>query len=243
MQLSIVIPVHNEEANIGSLLSEIHGCLGNTKHYEIICVDDQSTDHTARVIAEHAEILPDLRYILLPGRSGQSCGLRTGVQAARSSLVISLDGDGQNDPSDIPAFFSFLKEKNQEDHNSLVIGHRQQRQDSYWRRFTSKVANAFRNLALGDNTPDSGCGIKAFNREVFLELPAFNHMHRFLPALFHQHGGAVFSLPVNHRARQNGSSNYGTIDRLCAGVVDIPGVMWLRYRSIQISSSEAKNAP
>lgn len=236
MDFSIIIPAHNEEGNIGLLLDEIRSCLGDTKTYEVICVDDHSTDNTARILTEKKQSMPELRHIRLSRQSGQSCAVRKGVEQARSSYIATLDGDGQNDPADIATFIDLLHEQSEKVGNCLIIGHRRQRQDTGWRRFSSKVANTARDFALHDDTPDSGCGIKAFKKEFFLDLPAFNHMHRFMPALVRRHGGTVISHPVSHRARQGGSSHYGTLDRLVAGIIDILGVIWLNRRALPNSS-------
>lgn len=235
LDFSIVIPVHNEEANIGLLLEEIHNGLGDT-NYEIICVDDHSTDNTPGVLAEKRASITQLHTIRLSQQSGQSCALRRGVEKARSSCIVTLDGDGQNDPADIPSFLDLFKNNSVKYGNCLIIGHRRNRKDTGWRRFSSKVANSARDFALHDNTPDSGCGIKAFKKEFFLDLPAFDHMHRFIPALVRRNGGSVFSHPVSHRPRQGGSSHYGTLDRLAAGIIDVLGVMWLNHRALPNSS-------
>lgn len=232
MQFSIVIPVHNEEGNIVPLLREIRQALAGRYRYEVICVDDHSTDQTSHLLCQHRTGYPELRIIRLQSKCGQSAALRVGVQEARFPLVVTLDGDGQNDPADIERFLYCFAEHGTSAERQLVIGHRQKRQDTGWRCLSSRLANALRRLLLRDGAPDSGCGIKAFPRVFFLELPSFHHMHRFLPALVRQHGGRVYSLAVHHRDRSSGFSHYGTLDRLAEGVIDLCGVVWLGRRAM-----------
>lgn len=231
--LSIVIPVHNEEANVAPLLAEIRNHLDGRYEYEVVFVDDHSTDKTAIVLKELAAEFPNTRYIRLDRRCGQSGALLQGVRAARSQLIVTLDGDGQNDPADIDALVRCYKQTASYSPRCLIVGYRRSRQDSKWRRFSSMIANTVRGMILHDSTPDSGCGIKVFSREFFLEFPAFNHMHRFLPALACQLGGTVVSMDVHHRPRKSGTSNYGSFDRLTEGIVDLLGVVWLGRRAIK----------
>lgn len=228
--LSVVIPVCNEAGNVASLAREVDAVLASIGLFEVIFVDDGSTDDTVKeVLAARAEGLSQIRLIRHSERCGQSIALHTGIKAARASWIVTLDGDGQNDPVDIPRLLH-AKERAGEA-VKLVIGHRRKRQDTWKRRFSSQVANFVRARLLNDRTPDSSCGIKLFERSVFLELPAFNHMHRFLPALFIRAGAQVVSLPVNHRSRQRGASKYGIRNRLWVGIVDLLGVRWLMKRS------------
>jgi dolichol-phosphate mannosyltransferase len=161
---------------------------------------------------------------------GQSMAIHTGVKAARAPWIATLDADGQNDPADIPKLWEVARAALPSP-PLLVAGHRTRRRDTWSKRAASRLANAIRRRLLGDGTPDTGCGLKLFRRDLFLELPAFDHMHRFLPALVLRQGGTVVSVPVNHRPRERGRSNYGVLDRLWVGIVDLCGVMWLRRRA------------
>ena len=224
-RVSVVIPVRNEALNIGPLVAEIEAALAGVPH-EIVCVDDGSTDETAAALAEAAKTAP-VRILRHRASCGQSAAVITGVKAARGEWIATLDGDGQNDPADIPAL---LAAAGHEGPRVLIAGHRVNRKDSAVRRVTSRHANRIRAWLLRDATPDSGCGLKVFPRALFLELPHFDHMHRFLPALTMRAGARVVSVPVNHRPRLRGTSNYGTLDRLAVSVSDLLGVAWLLRR-------------
>jgi dolichol-phosphate mannosyltransferase len=176
--------------------------------------------------------IESLRVFAHQRQSGQSAAIRTGVKAARGSLIVTLDGDGQNDPADIPKLLNTYRQQAATDPQVLITGQRAKRQDSFVKRLSSKIANGIRSSLLGDATPDTGCGLKIFRREDFLEMPGFDHMHRFLPALMLRSGGRVISVEVSHRPRERGQSNYGTFDRLWVGITDLIGVMWLKRRSI-----------
>ena len=233
VQVSIVIPVHNEADNIVPLLEEIVGVMGKAEAYEIIVVDDGSNDQTGQVLNQSLRNIANLRVIQHKQSCGQSTAIYTGVKAAKYPIVATLDGDGQNDPADIPRLYGLLVQKGKiAAHLWMVAGWRNKRHDSAWKLFSSKFANTVRSSLLGDNTPDTGCGLKIFLRDKFLELPYFDHMHRFLPALIIRAGGQVISEPVNHRARAKGVSKYGTLDRLWAGIIDLTGVLWLKQRAI-----------
>jgi dolichol-phosphate mannosyltransferase len=171
-----------------------------------------------------------LRTIRHRASCGQSRAVTTGVNAARYEWIATLDGDGQNDPADIPALLARLADPAQPANLELLAGWRARRSDTFLRRLSSKVANGVRSRMLKDNTPDTGCGLKVFARETFLQLPNFDHMHRFLPALVMRNGGAVVSVPVHHRARERGTSKYGVHNRLWVGIVDLFGVAWLQRR-------------
>ncbi|MCI0757084.1 glycosyltransferase family 2 protein [Teichococcus vastitatis] len=228
--LSIVVPVRNEAPNIGPLVAEISAALDGVPH-EIVYVNDGSSDNTAAVLAELAQTTPALRVLSHAASCGQSAAIVTGVRAARGEWIATLDGDGQNDPADIPALWQFAQAENRDGGSPLMVaGWRTTRRDTQVKRLSSSFANRIRARLLGDATPDTGCGLKLFPRALFLSLPAFDHMHRFLPALVLRQGGRVVSRPVNHRPRMRGQSNYGTLDRLAVGVVDILGVMWLQRR-------------
>ncbi len=228
--ISVVIPSHNESANLPGLLREVGASLGELVIHEIVVVDDGSTDDTPQLLAELAMELPCLKVVRHRLSCGQSTALMSGIDAARYELIATLDGDGQNDPADI---LSMLKVYQQQPIGglTLIAGFRQKRRDSSWRLFTSRVANGVRAWLLNDATPDSGCGIKLFPRSAFLKFPRFDHMHRFLPALMRRLGGSVISVPVNHRPRVNGTSHYGTLGRLAVGIVDLAGVSWLMRRN------------
>ena len=224
-RLSVVIPMRNEAGNAAPLVAEIEAALADIPH-EILCVDDGSTDGTAAELLDAAQTAPLI--VLQHARScGQSAAIVSGVRAARGAWIATLDGDGQNDPADIPRL---LARAEAEGGAILVVGHRVTRRDSWLKRRSSRIANAVRARLLGDRTPDTGCGLKLFPRALFLELPAFDHMHRYLPALVLRAGGRVESEPVNHRPRLRGRSNYGTLDRLAVAFADLVGVMWLMRR-------------
>jgi dolichol-phosphate mannosyltransferase len=232
VQVSIVIPVRNEAENINPLIGEIVTAMMGAEAYEIIYVDDGSNDETAKVLAEAQMRVSTLRVIRHEQSCGQSTAVYTGTKAAKYPCIATLDGDGQNDPADIPRLYEVLLQQQQTIPDlRMIAGWRNKRHDSAWKLFSSKVANTVRSGLLGDNTPDTGCGLKVFSRESFLELPYFDHMHRFLPALIIRAGGRVISEPVNHRARSQGHSKYGTLDRLWAGIIDLIGVIWLIKRA------------
>ncbi|MGZ8175425.1 MULTISPECIES: glycosyltransferase family 2 protein [Methylobacter] len=232
MKISIVVPVYNEADNISALIAEIVRAMNQAEAYEIIYVDDGSNDETAAVLQQTQQSIKMLRVIHHQQSCGQSAAIYTGVKAASYPCIATLDGDGQNDPADIPRLYGVLMQQRKISSNLwMIAGWRNKRHDSAWRLFSSKVANAVRSRLLGDNTPDTGCGLKVFLRDEFLGLPYFDHMHRFLPALILRAGGQVISEPVNHRGRVHGYSKYGTLDRLWVGIVDILGVIWLQKRA------------
>lgn len=232
--LSVVVPVHNEAENIATLIQEIDTALTGVVDYEIVYVNDGSKDDTAKRLTEAKLRHPRLRVITHAQSCGQSTALRTGVKAARGDWIATLDGDGQNDPADIKKMMAAI-----EPGVELIGGNRRHaRRDTWIKRISSIVANTVRSRLLNDATPDTGCGLKLIKREVFLDLPYFDHMHRFLPALVQRRGGRVISVPVNHRAREHGQSKYGTIDRLLVGIVDLVGMLWLINRSKRPQVSE-----
>jgi dolichol-phosphate mannosyltransferase len=232
VKISVVVPVHNEAGNIVSLIEEIVNAMSTANAYEIIYVDDGSNDQTNAVLKQALRDFNALRVIRHEQSCGQSTAIYTGVKAAKYPWIATLDGDGQNDPADIPRLYeALIRERETATNLWMVAGWRNKRYDSAWRLFSSKVANGVRSRLLGDNTPDTGCGLKIFSRESFLELPYFDHMHRFLPALVLRAGGHVISVPVNHRSRTTGYSKYGTLDRLWAGITDMFGVIWLQKRA------------
>ena len=226
--VSIVVPVFNETGNVGPLAREIAAAFAG-QAYEMIFVDDASTDSTrADLIALQAE-LPSLRVLSHQRNSGQSRSVRTGILAARAAIVVTMDGDGQNDPADAPRLAARLLAS--PDQVALVGGQRVKRQDSLAKKFASKVGNGVRKRLLKDGAADTGCGLKAFRREAFLRLPYFDHIHRYLPALMIREGYQVAFEPVGHRARMAGASKYTNLGRLWASLSDLLGVMWLNSRS------------
>jgi dolichol-phosphate mannosyltransferase len=229
VDFSVVVPVCNEAENVEPLAREIDAALRG-RAYEMIFVDDGSTDETAAILRTLKQSLPTLRVLRHSFRSGQSAAVASGVRAARAPWIATLDGDGQNDPADIPKLIAARDAATNRGVQLLMGNRKASRKDSAFRKLQSSIANGVRGSLLGDDTPDTGCGIKLFSRELFLELPRFDHMHRFLPALFQRHGAAVISVPVGHRPRTRGTSKYGMLNRLWVGIVDIAGVMWLRRR-------------
>ena len=228
-RVSIVIPVFNEAGNIAPLAAEVREALTGRMIYELIFVDDGSVDDTREALAQAARQDDSVKVVLHDGNRGQSAAVRTGVKAATHRVIAVLDGDGQNDPRDIPKLIGQLA---MVPTLSMVIGERRNRKDSWLRRLSSRVANGVRSRVLGDGVSDTGCGIKVFYRDQYLDLPAFDHMHRFLPALMQRYGGGVCAVPVNHRPRLSGESKYGVGNRLWVGITDMLGVMWLQRRRI-----------
>ncbi|NQU55594.1 MAG: glycosyltransferase family 2 protein [Rhodospirillales bacterium] len=230
-ELAVVVPVHNEVENLAALIAEIRVALDSVcGNYEIIYVDDGSSDGSTQRLLEIKADCPPLRVFSHLQCCGQSAAIMTGIKAARATIIATLDGDGQNDPADIPALYAALKGAPDRD-RLMVAGLRAKRQDTWIKRVSSKIANGVRSRLLSDDTPDTGCSLKVFTRAAFMDMPRFDHMHRFLPALMIRRGGNVISLAVNHRPRERGISNYGTWDRLSVGIVDLFGVLWLLKRA------------
>ncbi|UHQ20382.1 glycosyltransferase family 2 protein [Lysobacter sp. KIS68-7] len=228
-QLSVVVPVFNEQDNVGPLLREILAALRGKVDFEAVFVDDDSKDGTLAALQALKAEAPELRVLHHVKQSGQSTAIRTGVKASRGAWVATLDGDGQNDPADIP---KLLAARESADRGiKLFAGWRVNRQDSGSKRWASKWANAIRARMLRDDTPDTGCGIKLFERDAFLDLPYFDHMHRYLPALMQRAGWKTVSVPVNHRPRSAGVSKYNNLNRALVGLRDLRGVSWLIVRS------------
>ena len=236
-QLSVVVPVFNERDNIPPLLAEIAAALRGRADFEIVYVDDASKDDSLAVLAEAKKQYPELRVVHHVSQSGQSTAIRNGVKAARGTWIATLDGDGQNDPADIPKLIAMRTESPRE--IKLFAGWRVNRQDSASKRFGSRFANAIRRRLLRDDTPDTGCGIKLFERAAFLDLPYFDHMHRYLPALMQRAGWQTVSVPVNHRARSTGVSKYNNLNRALVGIRDLMGVAWLIVRSKRTGVEES----
>ena len=225
--ISIVIPAHNEADNIGSLVHEI---VATGLACEIVVVDDASTDDTHARLLSLKDSVPSLKVVQHAKSYGQSAAVATGIRHAAGDLIATMDGDGQNNPADVPRMVEAIL-KSDNPNLKMVAGFRKKRDDPAWRIICSKTANSYRRFFLRDETPDTGCGLKVFYRSAFLQLPFFDHMHRFLPALIKMQGGDVISVEVSHRARTHGISKYGTLNRLWVGIVDIFGVCWLRMRA------------
>jgi dolichol-phosphate mannosyltransferase len=231
-EISVVVPVKNEAENILPLLDEIHMALQGKVAFEVVYVDDGSDDDTPAVLAQARTLHPALRVIRHKHSCGQSQAVATGVKFATGQLIATLDGDGQNDPADLPAMLERWRAAPESARPGLMItGWRANRRDDGIRRLSSKIANRVRSNLLGDGVPDSGSGIKLLPRALFLDLPRFDHMHRFMAALVIRAGGSVLTVKVNHRPRERGVSKYGVWNRLWVGIVDIVGVMWLNRRA------------
>lgn len=229
--VAVVVPVRNEAANVEPLVSEIAVSLAHEGPFEVVYVNDGSTDETAAELDRLRQDRPWLRHVRHAVSCGQSAAVRTGVAAARAPLVATLDGDGQNDPSFIPAMLDRLRKDPQ---IGLVAGQRVGRKDTGFKRLQSRVANGVRSRVLKDGTRDTGCGLKAFRRDVFLALPYFDGLHRFLPALVRRDGFTIAYVDVVDRPRRHGVSKYGFWDRLWIGILDLAGVWWLIRRRVRV---------
>ena len=226
--VSIVVPVHNEADNIAPLVEEIAKAMTGRWSFEVVYVNDGSTDGTAEILSQLAAERPWLRQVKHAASCGQSAAIRTGVTAAHAPLVATLDGDGQNDPSFVPALVRTLEAG--APRVGLVAGQRVGRRASGFKQFQSRIANGVRAMILRDGTRDTGCGLKAFRREAFLALPYFDGLHRFLPALIKRDGYQIAYVDVIDRPRRHGASHYGMWDRLWVGIMDLFGVWWLIRR-------------
>ena len=229
--LSVVVPVKDEAENVGPLANEIARAVGQDGSVEIVFVDDASADGTPERLLELKHEIPTLRVIRHVQNAGQSRAIRTGVRVARSGMIVTLDGDGQNDPADIPKVLAPFHAEANAAQIGMVSGVRVKRRDSMKKRLASSLANRFRRRMLNDGAADIGCGLKAFRRDAYLALPYFDHMHRYLAALMLREGYKVQYVPVGHRPRLHGRSKYGVWDRLSEGVADIFGVLWLQRRA------------
>jgi dolichol-phosphate mannosyltransferase len=226
--VSIVVPVRNEAENVGPLVEEIVAALGSRWRYEVVFVNDGSTDATAERLSSLMATHANLRQLRHATSCGQSAAVRTGVRAARGAIVATLDGDGQNDPRFLAQLIGALEAGGR--NVGLVAGQRVGRKDTGFKKFQSRVANAVRSTVLRDGTRDTGCGLKAFRRDAFLALPYFDGLHRFLPALMRREGYDIAYVDVKDRPRRSGVSNYGMFDRLWIGIMDLAGVWWLIRR-------------
>lgn len=240
IELSVVVPMYNEAANVVRVTDELMAALC-AQSFEIILVDDGSTDSTLAEALRLRAVSARVHVVRHPVQCGQSAAICSGVFAARAPWIATIDGDCQNDPRDIPSLLS-ARDSARDEKVRLIMGCRVERHDSSWRRIQSRVANRVRGWLLKDDAADGGCGLKLFARETFLKLPRFDHMHRFLPALFMREGARVISVPVNHRPRLAGFSKYGMLDRLGAGIVDLAGVMWLVKRTCPSASAGSSRA-
>jgi dolichol-phosphate mannosyltransferase len=226
--VSIVVPVRNEAENIAPVIAEIAAALDGRWNYEIVYVDDGSTDATPERLASAMKSRPNLRQVRHAASTGQSAAVRSGVRVSRGAIVATLDGDGQNNPAFLPALISAIEQGGER--TGLAAGQRVGRKDTGFKKIQSRIANTVRNAILHDGTRDTGCGLKAFRREVFLALPYFDGLHRFLPALVRREGYDIAYVEVTDRPRRTGVSNYGFFDRLWIGIMDLAGVWWLIRR-------------
>jgi dolichol-phosphate mannosyltransferase len=226
--VSIVVPVRNEAENIAPVIAEIAAALDGRWNYEIVYVDDGSTDATPERLASAMKSRPNLRQVRHAASTGQSAAVRSGVRVARGAIVATLDGDGQNNPAFLPALISAIEQGGER--TGLAAGQRVGRKDTGFKKIQSRIANTVRNAILHDGTRDTGCGLKAFRREVFLALPYFDGLHRFLPALVRREGYDIVYVDVIDRPRHSGVSNYGFFDRVWIGIMDLAGVWWLIRR-------------
>lgn len=240
---SVVVPFYDERDNVESLLEEINAVMKVPGRYEIVAIDDGSNDGTLeRLRAAETSSGGNISVVVHTHNRGQSAAICSGVDAAHGEWIITLDGDGQNDPADISALLRLVEEPPANGAPDLVCGDRRTRRDNLLRRVSSRIANGVRSRLLADATPDTGCGLKIIRRAAFMRLPRFNHMHRFLPALIRRGGGRSISVPVSHRPRLHGQSKYGVWNRLGVGIVDLMGVMWLNRRAFGPSNSEESSS-
>lgn len=232
LDLAVIVPVRDEESNIGPLIEEIDAALAPEPRAEILFVDDGSRDATLDRLREAAKRHPRLRVLTHRESTGQSRAIRTGILAARGHYVVTIDGDGQNDPADIPKLVGLLRDAHSRGEPvGMVAGQRIGRKDTWLKRQSSRIANAVNRRLLHHDALDTGCGLKVIDRNCFLHLPYFDHMHRFLPPLVLREGYRVLYAPVGHRPRVRGRSKYGLFDRLWVGIIDIFGVRWLLARA------------
>src|SRR5919107_805694 len=233
-RISVVVPVKNEALNILPLVEEIERACAASGPFEVIYVDDGSTDATVEQVTSARATRPWLRLVQHKESCGQSAAVRTGVLAASGSIIVTLDGDGQNDPAFIPQLVAALDDPSV----ALAAGQRVGRKDGAYKKWQSRIANGVRGRILKDGTRDTGCGLKAFRREVYLRLPYFDALHRFMPALVKREGYGVIHVDVVDRPRHAGRSNYGMFDRLWVGILDLAGVWWLIRRRRRVPAAQ-----
>ncbi|MFP3942657.1 MAG: glycosyltransferase family 2 protein [Alphaproteobacteria bacterium] len=229
-ELTVLVPVYNEAGNLASLAEEIRAALDGVAAYELLFVDDGSGDGSAEELAALRRAMPEIRVIRHASRSGKSAALWTGLKAARAPWIQTLDGDGQNDPADAARAWRWLHSNEAPERLGIVAGQRTSRNDGGFKWLQSRIANGIRRTLLNDGTRDTGCGFKLIRAEAFRDVPFFDGMHRFLPALVRRAGWEVAVLPVTDRPRGQGTSKYGLLGRLTAGIVDLMGVVWLMRR-------------
>jgi dolichol-phosphate mannosyltransferase len=234
----VVVPVRNEAGNVGPLIDEIATALNGRWNYEIVYVNDGSTDRTAEELRALMATRPYLRQVKHAASCGQSAAVRTGGKAARAPILVTIDGDGQNDPRFIPELAQLLMDS---PHLGLIAGQRVGRKDTGFKKLQSRIANGVRGAILRDGTRDTGCGLKAIRRELFLNLPYFDGLHRFLPALVKREGYGVGYVDVVDRPRGHGVSNYGMWDRIWVGILDLAGVWWLIRRRKRVPAVSEAN--
>lgn len=235
--ISVIIPAHNEAGNVTALAREIAEALEG-RSYEMIFVDDKSTDGTLAELVAAKSAFPALRVLSHRRNAGQSRSLRTGIQAARGRIIGTMDGDGQNPPADLPALIDALTRPDAPENLKVVGGRRAKRQDSAWKKLASRIANHVRKALLRDDADDTGCGLKAFYRDAYLSLPYFDHQHRFLYALMKREGYICEFRDVGHRPRGAGKSKYTNFGRLFASLSDMLGIMWLNSRARNSGGSD-----
>lgn len=223
--------MYNEVDNVEPFVTEIHDSLHHCiNHFEIIVVDDGSTDGTGERLTTLTHAIPTLRVLQHDGNFGQSAATVTGVRHAKHPWIVTMDGDAQNDPRDIPLLLNELEKQTDLAQPMLIAGNRKKRNDTIIRKISSRIGNGVRNAILKDDCMDTGCSLKLFSKELFLTMPHFNHLHRFIPSLIKRAGGNIINVPVNHRPRTRGTSKYGVMNRLWVGIVDLFGVRWLMSR-------------
>ena len=230
VEISVVVPVKDEVENVAPLAREIASALAREPSNEIIFIDDGSSDGTGNALRALKRELPTLRVLQHARNLGQSRAIRSGVLAARADIIVTLDGDGQNDPADIPKVLALLRAGSAGNAVGIVSGVRATRRDTVSRRIASRLGNAIRAWLLKDGAADTGCGLKAFRRDAFLALPYFDHLHRFLITLMLREGYEAQFVTVNHRPRAHGASKYTNFNRLLVSVTDLLGVRWLQRR-------------
>jgi len=229
--ISIVIPMYNEADNVAPFIHEIYDVLvDRVQQFEIVVVDDGSSDDTVQQLKQLQAQVPMLRVLQHDGNFGQSAATVSGIRAAKYPWIVTMDGDAQNDPHDIPALLKELESLPELSEVLLIAGNRAKRHDNFLRKLSSRVGNGVRNFVLHDDCMDTGCSLKLFSRDVFLKMPHFNHLHRFIPSLIKRANGRIINVDVNHRPRTRGTSKYGVMNRLWVGIVDLFGVKWLMNR-------------